>query len=431
MRAAAPIQWFLLITLSFACFACSDDAAVANKATVADAANVGDGASVSDGIGSDSDPACPPKLAGCFGKDRFVCNEAGTAFVKVACETGQQCVGGLCVECVTDADCKLGHSCKSGKCVVTPLTVTTVDLPPGLVGQPYAAALQSQGGVPPVQWSLSQGALPAGILLDASGKLGGSATTPGVASFQVQVQDSEGTKATTILVLEIKDAGLVITTTALKPVTEGQPMAPVPLSAQGGKTPYFWGLVAGKLPQGVNLSSDGVLSGTPTEDGDFQFDVKVLDNGAPTLTATKSFTLTVKLAPLEIIGKQELNLLITKIIVLPLIIVVDKVPVPYNTKLEAQGGKKPYHWSEQALPGFVASFIPKSGLPAGLKLSDDGTVSGAVTDANLVVEVKVPLTQISLKGFFFAAQVQDSQGKPQTKVALYIMPTVPIGGANP
>jgi hypothetical protein len=403
--------------------ACSMDPMAKSAASHADATS-GDG-SVGDGLGSV--PACPPKLAGCFGKERFVCNEAGTAFVKTVCDPGKFCENGECVECVADSDCKPGNSCKSGACVVTPLTVTTTELPPGLVGQPYSATLAATGGVPPLQWSLAQGALPAGILLDASGKLAGSATVQGVASVQVQVQDAQGAKATAILVLEIKDAGLVITTTTLKPVTEGKAMAPVQLTAQGGKTPYFWGIISGKLPQGVTLDSAGNLSGTPTEDGDFPFDVKVLDNGSPTLTATRSFTLTVKLAPLEIIGKQEINLLITKIIVLPLIVVVDKVPVPYSTKLEAQGGKKPYHWKEQPLPGFVSSFIPKSGLPKGLTLADDGTVSGAVTDASLVVDVQVPLTQISLKGFFFAAQVTDSLSPAQTKTALYIVPTVPVG----
>lgn len=400
--------------------ACSADPVVKSTTSVADASV--DGAAA-DGAG----PACPPKLAGCFGKDRFVCNEAGTAFVKSACDVGKFCENGECVECVAEADCKPGFTCKAGACLVTPLTVTTTELPPGLVGQPYTATLAATGGAPPLQWSLAQGALPAGILLDGSGKLAGSASAPGTASFQVQVQDSQGVKATAILVLEVKDAGLVITTTTLKQVTEGQPMAPVQLAAQGGKTPYFWGIVSGALPKGVTLDSAGVLSGTPSEDGDFSFEVKVLDNGSPTLTATRTFTLTVKLAPLEVVGTQEINLLITKIIVLPLIVVVDKVPVPYSTKLQAQGGKKPYHWKEQPLPGFVASFIPKSGIPKGLTLADDGTVSGAVTDATLVVEVKVPLTQITLKGFFFAAQVSDSQTPAQNKTALFIVPTVPVG----
>ena len=62
------------------------------------------------------------------------------------------------------------------------------------------------------------------------------------------------------------------------------------------------------------------------------------------------------------------------------------------------------------------------------KAIDNGTLSGSVTDASLVFELKVPLSQLTLKGFFFAAQVSDSQGKPQTKTALFIIPTVPVGG---
>lgn len=413
------IQSFLWFAVILALTACSSEDPVAPHKAVADAgsADTADVAALT----------CAAKLAGCFGKDRYVCNEAGTAFEKQACPTDQICHDGLCVECIGEGECKPGQKCLEGACKTTPLTVTTKELAAGLVGQPYAATLEAAGGTLPLQWSLAQGTLPAGLLLDGAGKFVGSPTAPGTASFQVQVKDAMAVTATAILSLEVKDSGIVVTTAALKSVLEGQPMAPVPFAAQGGATPYFFGIGSGALPKGVSLSSDGILTGTPTEDGDFPFDLKVFDNGQPTLSGKKAFTLTVKLAPLEVVGAQEVNLIITKIIVLPLIIVVDKVPVPYNTKLQAIGGKKPYHWLEEPLPGFVASFIPKSGLPKGLTLADDGTVSGSVTDASLVVEVKVPLTQIALKGFFFAANVSDSQSPAQKKVALYIIPTVPVG----
>lgn len=36
------------------------------------------------------------------------------------------------------------------------------------------------------------------------------------------------------------------------------------LIAQGGIPPYVWSIVSGSLPAGLSLSSNGVISGTPT-----------------------------------------------------------------------------------------------------------------------------------------------------------------------
>jgi len=371
---------------------------------------------------------CPPKLAGCVGKDRVVCNDAGTEFALVPCPTGLHCVEGACMECDRDEDCKAGLECKAAKCTLSQLALKTTTLPPGLVGMPYAATLEAKGGVLPYAWSVAQGSLPSGVLLDKAGKLGGAPTVAGSASFQVQVEDAQGLTATAILVLEVGDGGLVIKTVSpLKAATEGEAYT-LSFEAQGGKAPYFWGLKGGALPADLGLSASGVLSGIPTEDGSFSFDLKVLDDSAPALMATKTLTLPVKLAPLEIVGSQQVDLFVTKIIVLPLIIVVDEIPVPYSAQLQAKGGKKPYHWAEVAMPGLVKTFIPKSGVPQGLKIAEDGAISGSVTDASLVVNVKVPLTQLALTGFFFSAEVKDSQSKPEKKTALFIIPTVPIGG---
>lgn len=219
----------------------------------------------------------------------------------------------------------------------------------------------------------------------------------------------------------------IVTASALTKAIEGKAYS-AKIEAKGGTAPYFFGQKGGALPKGLGLGADGTLSGTPTESGSFAFDIKALDDAVPTATDKRSFTLEVGLAPLEIVGSQQINLLVTKLIVLPLIIVVDKVPVPYNAQLEAQGGKKPYQWVETPLPGAVKNFIPNAGLPKGLTLGKDGKVSGAVSDASLVVKVQVPLTQISLEGFFFAAEVSDSQATPQKKTAMFILPTVPVGG---
>jgi hypothetical protein len=61
--------------------------------------------------------------------------------------------------------------------------------------------------------------------------------------------------------------------------------------AQGGATPLTWDLAGGFLPNGLELSADGTLSGTPTTKGDFSFTVRVRDNSQPALERKREFTL--------------------------------------------------------------------------------------------------------------------------------------------
>jgi len=69
------------------------------------------------------------------------------------------------------------------------------------------------------------------------------------------------------------------------------------LSAIGGTQPYSWSIISGNLPSGLTLnSSDGTLSGTPTQTGTFTFTIQVKDSNNN--TSTKQFTLTINPAQL-------------------------------------------------------------------------------------------------------------------------------------
>ena len=72
---------------------------------------------------------------------------------------------------------------------------------------------------------------------------------------------------------------LIIANPAFHSGEVGVVFAPVKLSATGGVTPYTWSIPAGALPGGLTLSTDGVVSGTPTANGFFSFGVQVLDFG--------------------------------------------------------------------------------------------------------------------------------------------------------
>ena len=75
-------------------------------------------------------------------------------------------------------------------------------------------------------------------------------------------------------------------------------------TAVGGTPPYTWSLLGGTIPQGMNLTSDGILTGTPTEAGNFTFTLQVTD--AASATAFKSFSKVVYMT------LPEANLLIGK-----------------------------------------------------------------------------------------------------------------------
>jgi len=56
------------------------------------------------------------------------------------------------------------------------------------------------------------------------------------------------------------------------------------LTASGGVSPYTWKWAAqskSSLPAGISLSSDGLISGTPTLAGDYEVMVTVMDAGSP------------------------------------------------------------------------------------------------------------------------------------------------------
>jgi hypothetical protein len=61
------------------------------------------------------------------------------------------------------------------------------------------------------------------------------------------------------------------------------------LEAAGGTAPYSWSVTAGALPAGLNLSAAGVVSGTPTAAGTFNFTAQVVGGG----TVTKAFDITI------------------------------------------------------------------------------------------------------------------------------------------
>lgn len=85
-----------------------------------------------------------------------------------------------------------------------------------------------------------------------------------------------------------------IETRALDPIPTGQ-LYTQPLHAVGGTPPFFWSLVAGELPAGINLDPlTGILAGTPYQAGVSHFTVEAADSSESARTARQELTLDVR-----------------------------------------------------------------------------------------------------------------------------------------
>jgi hypothetical protein len=229
---------------------------------------------------------------------------------------------------------------------------TTSPLPTGTVGGVYSVTLGASGGMPPYSWSVIAGTLPAGLALSSSGTLSGMPTTSGTFSLAIQVSDGSTAVTSKPFSLTIQ-ALLTVTTTSPLPTAVVDSAYSQQLQASLTDSPA-WSVVSGNLPSGVTLSASGLLSGTPTATGTFDFIVQVT-GGTPQQIATQLFRLEV-----------SAGFAITTPPALP----EGTVLVSYTTTLNADGGTTPYTWT-----------LSSGNLPNGLNLSTSGVISGTPANA--------------------------------------------------
>jgi len=73
---------------------------------------------------------------------------------------------------------------------VRPLNIESQSLPKAFLRTPYQFQLQARGGVPPYKWEVTEGSLPAGIVLQSDGELTGIPQQSGELHFTATVSDS-------------------------------------------------------------------------------------------------------------------------------------------------------------------------------------------------------------------------------------------------
>ncbi|WP_294990045.1 putative Ig domain-containing protein [uncultured Stenotrophomonas sp.] len=213
-------------------------------------------------------------------------------------------------------------------------------------------------GTPPYSYSISSGTLPPGVSLAPSGGLSGTPTAAGSFSFSVTATDvSSGTGApfsvtggyTMVVVAPI----ITLTPATLPAMSVGTAFNQT-VVASGGQPAFSYAIVAGALPAGLLLNTtSGVISGTPTQAGAYNFTVGATDNGG--FSGNQPYSGTVGGA----------------VVVLPAASLSNaSAGTAYSHSFSASGGTPGYTYVLQSGP-----------LPAGMALSSAGVLSGTPTQA--------------------------------------------------
>jgi hypothetical protein len=240
-----------------------------------------------------------------------------------------------------------------------PVVISTTILPDAPLTVLYSQQLLASGGIGTYTWTVSAGALPAGMVLTSAGVLTGTPTVAGSASFTVMA--TSGAQNSTQALAVLVDPLLVVTTASLPNDTIAKPYNQT-LAVIGGTLAYSWNVQSGTLPPGLTMSASGVITGTPTTAGTYGFTIKVTSG---TQVAARAYTVVIAAAA-------------------PVAITTTALPgglatTAYSQALAASGGNGTYTWT-----------LAAGSLPLGLSLSSAGVISGTPTAtgiSNFTVQV--------------------------------------------
>jgi hypothetical protein len=157
-----------------------------------------------------------------------------------------------------------------------------------------------------------------------------------------------------------------------------------------GCPPYTYAVVGGAFPPGLTLSSNGHISGTPTQAGTYTFYIRQTDNCGPEGEGNAPFVIKIEggAPPLAITSGALSS---------------GEADLSYSVTLTASGGGASRTWS-----------VTSGQLPPGLTLSSDGRLSGTPTTAGT---------------YTFTATVTDGTTSSSKSLTLTIIPGITVNAA--
>jgi len=270
---------------------------------------------------------------------------------------------------------------------VAGLDIDTQSVLPGTVNQAYSQQfaatsvtnLNPRTGSPASpSWVVQSGSLPTGVSFSSTGLLSGTPTQTGSFTFVVRATTGNATDTETET-LTVREP-LVATSTFRGTGLKGEVGIPYTgaVTAAGGSGTYTFALGSGQLPAGLQLGTDGTVTGTPTVAGRYTFAVRVTDSEGRTTNANAVLSVNAKLA----IATSKLTA---------------KVGKTFRARILTTGGVAPKGWTilRGKLPTGVA-FGKKLGLFLGVPTKAGNyklalqviDVLGAKSSRNLTIVVK-------------------------------------------
>ena len=239
-------------------------------------------------------------------------------------------------------------------CLPDPPLITSAAPLGGAVGIVYSHTYTATGDTP-ITYSVTTGALPAGLTLSSAGVISGTPTAGGTFNGTVTATNGVNPDDTQTFSIAINAPTISVSPATLPNGTVASAYSQT-ITASGGTAPYSFAVTAGALPAGLTLSSSGALSGTPTAGGTFNFTVSATDSSTGTgpYTGSRAYTLIIDVPTITISPATLPNGTIT---------------FAYNQTVAASDGTAPYTYA-----------ITAGALPNGLSLNPvTGQISGTPT----------------------------------------------------
>lgn len=145
----------------------------------------------------------------------------------------------------------------------------------------YTNSVTGSSGKAPYSFAITSGSLPGGLSLSSDGTISGTATAAGTFTFTIRATDANGSTRSKQFSITIAPSTIVLVPLTLENSAVNGTYTKQ-LLATGGKEPYTFEIIntltfTSQVPNGLVLTSDGLLVGFPTTAGSFSFMVRATD----------------------------------------------------------------------------------------------------------------------------------------------------------